>query len=1190
MDRASSSPDESRERAVSSEPCSTRPNPFDEDDGSSARKRRRTSLNGVSRSRSVESEESSHHNPAHPADQGKQGPSTDQDTRMTMDSSPPKLQTPEPQQHPAQPPSESKPTKITLNLKSRKHAPQSARLSPTSPTEDADGEPDANYESGILASVEDPEQDVSSAVTGIRSPESSPLAVNDHEEPLVESVDENDMSELADLQDIQLQLVDPLQDFPSGPDESLPDALQNICGALSSHRFAATKLAMWIEDYLVWARECGVYTLMQNLEEHREFWRELPRLIWENTTLRGATAVRAPQLSRQIFDLHRAFTRLTAFFADLDYLVLRSVEAGENTIQELTSPHYILYLNQYLAEYGGNTNYNDADPVLLELLGGLIDTFRSVRPYGSDTPSHSPCHLGQLMASLVPRVPRMIDNIHGVAHLAWFILHDASERLPLSQPGREADEGVDFLEQGYRFAETTSRALEVCIEKSINQIPAEVAENLMASLTMLLRLCLRTERGSAAPVVREHRRNHPEIPPAYSPDVVVDEWRLKTLTRIIMSSQMQLRLLAAQMMCQDLVRIFKDHQPLPHGIEPSQQPLFRHISNTLLQSGVVTYILGPTCHPEVTSVSGNIIGFLFASHTFTEKHLDFMWQTMTTCQISGVSEGLSSMFIHIGHIFTADDLLAFCRKVQTVPIETFSPTIKDFCVAIIGQLCNKPETMRELLPYSMMFRLLRESSASGPPFYQVIHRWAAQTVSQLLKFGPSYEHKALLYEECLKDIAQKTACTLGSIHGLAFLCRPVGRELNVLTSQHDLPRLLIDEFEHAVDTRQGKQHVIHGVENRPRLDMLSNIIQHQPEAISGDLGQKLWELLVGKHAASREDRLCGWQCLTAALNAREDNPFLKICFDVYLSTLAPELFCEGSLDFALKKIARLVEDEDSSVLDDDDDDSAHDRKAIEELWRIVLTAPTNTIELMAIRALVKGVYIDSPCIRHFSSHRARKVHLALVNRCLEQLSFAAKRLTASGDEPHHARTPPGHEIKDQSLLFSRSLQILRTFNEHYHATSQFSTPDMRSLVLPKTIDVQGESADLKFQSFDGDRQTEVKPLPIGKENTAGSLLASIRDATGFDNYRLYYKGQALTPSEQDICRSLDELQICEGLILVKRESETIEQPVQVRPGASAVEIEILRHFEELWQFLGLEEILATEVRTSILSMVALTNT
>ncbi|KAK7711489.1 hypothetical protein SLS64_005513 [Diaporthe eres] len=1179
MDRASNSPVESRERAVSSEPCSTRPNPFDDDDGASARKRRRTSLNGASRSRSLESEESSRHTPARPADDDIQGLPTDQDIKMTMDSSPSKPQTPEHQQHHTQPLSESKPTRITLNLKSRKHAPQSTPSSPTS-LKDADGELDTSHESGIRASVEDPELDVLNAVPDFKSAASSPSAVDDHDEPLIESVDENEISQLADLQDIELHLADPVHGFPTRPDETLPDALQNICGALSTYREAAPKLTMWIEEYLAWARDCGVYILLQNYEEHREFWKELPRLIWENTTLGRGAPMRSPQLSRLIFDLHKAFTKLTAFFTDLDHLMLRPVEAGEDIHQELTSPIYIIYLNQYLMEYGGqagNMNYIDSDPLLPEYMSGLIDTFRSFPAYGSDTPNHSPCHLGQLMATLVPRFPRLLDHLHVVGQLAIFMIRDATERLHLAQPTRDAEEAMAFLEQGYHLTETMSRALEACIEKNVNQIQAEVFENSMFVLTNLLRLCLRAETGHAAAAIREHQRNHPDIARIFSHEVMVDEWRLKTLTKFITSSQMQLRLLAAQTMCTDLVRIFKDHSG--HGIENSQQPLLRHISNTLLQSGVVTYILGPTCHPEVTTASGNIIGFLFASHTFTEQHLDFMWQTMTTCQISGVSESLSAMFIHIVHLFTPADLLAFCRKMQTVPIEAFSPTIKELCVAVITQLCQKHDVTQELLPYSLMFRLLRESSAQGTPFYQVMHRWAAQTISQLLKFGPSFEDRAVLYQECLRDIAQKTPCTLGSIHCLAFLCRPIGRELQVLTSQHDLPRLLIDEFEHAVNTRQhsGKQHVINGLENKPRLEMLSNIIQQQPEAIKGDLGQKLWELLVGKHAASQEDRMCGWQSLNIALNTRADNPFLEICFDVFLPTLAPELFCDGSLDFALKKIARLVDDKDSSVLDDDD---SRDRQAIEELWRICLTAPTNTIEQTAIRALVKGVYIESRCIQHFSSHRARKVHLALVNRCLQQLSLAAKRLMVSEDENDPDAmdtTSSGYEIRDERILFSRSLQILRTFNEHYHAASQFSTPDMRSLVLPKDIDVQGESADLKFQSFDGDRQTEVKPLPIGKGNTAGSLLASIRDATGFDNYRLYYKGQALTPSEQDICRSLDELQICEGLILVKRESETVEQPLQVRPGASAVEIEILRHFEELWHFLGLEETLATEV-------------
>lgn len=1188
MDRASNSPVESRERAVSSEPGSTRPNPFDDDDGSSARKRRRTSLNGDSRSRSLESDKSSRDTPACLAPECIQGQPADQDIKMTMDSSPSKPQTPEHRQHHAQPLSESKPTKITLNLKSRKHAPQSIPSSPTS-LRDADGELDASHEHDIRASVEDAELRVSNALPDFVDAASSPLDVDG---PFIESVDDNEAFRLADLQDIELRLADPVHDFPNRQDESLPDALQNICGAISTYREAAPKFSRWIDGYLAWTQECPFYTVIQNFVQHRDFWRELPRLMWENTGIGRGAPARSPQFSRLIFELHRSFTKLTAHFIDLDHLMLRAVEAAESVHQDMTSPIYIIFLNQYLMEYAGqpgSMNCIDADPLAPEYLSGLIDTFRSCRFYSSDTPTHSPCHLGQLMASRVPRSPRLIDHLHVVGQLAAYLIRDTSDRLQLSQlTAQETEDAVAFLEQGYKLSESMSRALETCIEKSVNQIQADVAENSMFVLTSLLRLCLRAECGHAAIAIRDHQSKHSDIPRAFSTDVMVDEWRLKTLTKFIMSSQMQLRLLAAQMMCQDLVRIFKEHSG--HNIEPSQQPLLRHVSDTLLQSGVVTYILGPTCHPEVTTASDNIIGFLFASHTFTEDHLDFMWQTMTTCQISGVSESLSEMFIHIVHVFTAADLLAFCRKMQTVPIEAFSPTIKELCVAVITQLCSKHDAVQELLPYSLMFRLLRESSALGPPFYQVIHRWAAQTISQLLKFGPSYEDKALLYQECLIDIAQKTPFTLGSIHCLAFLCRPLVRELQLLTSQHDLPKLLVDEFEHAISTRQaaGKSHVISGTENKPRLDMLTNIINHQPEAIRGDLGSTLWELLVGKHAASEEDRICGWQSLNGALGSRPENPFLEICFNVYLPTLAPELFCNGSLEFALQNIGRLVDDKDSIVLDDDD---SSERLAIEQLWKIALTAHTDAIAQPAIRALVKGVYIDSRCIQHFSSHRARKVHLALVNRCLEQLSLSAKHLRAGGDEINAMDfTPDGREIQDQRLLFSRSLQILRAFNHHYHAASQFSTPDMRSLVLPENIDVQGVSAELKFQSFDGDWQTEVKPLPIGKANTAGSLLARIRDATGFDNYRLYYKGQAFTPSEQDICRSLDELQICEGLILVKRESDTIDQPIQVRPGASTVEIEILRHFEELWQFLGLEETLATEVSRAPLLELVTSNT
>lgn len=1189
MEPASRSPTESRERAVSSEPGSTRPNPFD-DDGSSARKRRRTSLNGASRSRSVESQKSCNNTPEGSAGGDSRRQPADQDTNMALDSSPSKPQTPERQQEHTQPASESKPTRITLNLKNRKHPPQPVPSSPIS-LKDIEAELQGEQEDGIRLSVEASDLDIShtSPQSADPDPDSLPPSMDDPDGPPIVSIDDDD-DEFQDeeSQVAVLQFSDPMAEFPHSANEALIDALPRVCQMLPTHISAASKVRGWMEGYMAWAKEVGdIYTLFQHYEQNRDFLVALPRLVWDSTSPLK-TSGRNHHLHRQLSALHVSFAKLTAFFIDLDLLILHQPELVMNGYQELASGEYMMFLSQLFIDYGGqvvNTNSLDFDSMWPESFRQLLAGFRSSSPISESlTSSHSLCQLGHLVAGLVPRYPRMINGLHGIAQMAAYLARDSIYRLQLSSTSLEVDEAKAFLDQGYPLFETVSEALTACIEKSVNQIATDLAESFIHAMTSLLRLCLRAESSQASTAVKEHLHDYPDIPAALTVEAMVDEWRLKTLTKFIVSSQMQLRLSAAHIMCTDLVRIYKEHQG--HGGE-FEQPILRHFSDTLLRSGVVAYILGPTCHPEVTTMSANIIGFLFASHTVTEDHMEFMWQTITTCQISGVSEALVAMLLNIAQYFTTTDLLFLCQKLQSVPIEAFNPNMRDFCTAVMQQLTTK-DGLQELLPHSLMFRLLRESSAPGPPFYQVIQKWASLTIPQLLRYGPSYEDKSLLYQECLKDITQKSRYTLGSLHGLSLLCRPVARELRLLTSQYDLPRLLVDELEHAISTRHnfGVEHIISGPENAPRLELLISVICNEPDAIIGDLGAKLWELLVGKLAASQEDRDCAWHCLSKALKNHSENQFLEICFHEYLPTLPPQSLCPGALDFVLQKILHIVNAQDSVVLDDDDESG--DRSAIEHLWRIILTAPSGTIEGRAIVSLIQDVYVENQCILSFSKHRARKVHLALVDRCMKQLSSAAGQLTSiaqAGTNDHvDAMTVTVDQIAGSApeIVFSRSLAILRQFHKVYQQTPHFSTPDMRSLILPEQNDVQGDSAELKFQSFDGDTQTEVKPLTIGRQNTAGSLLAGIRDATGFDNYRLYYKGQAFTPSEQDICKSLEDLQIHNGLILVKRESDTAEQPVHVRPGASPVEVEIMGHFGELWQYLGLEERLASEVRCLLL--------
>jgi ubiquitin carboxyl-terminal hydrolase 34 len=161
--------------------------------------------------------------------------------------------------------------------------------------------------------------------------------------------------------------------------------------------------------------------------------------------------------------------------------------------------------------------------------------------------------------------------------------------------------------------------------------------------------------------------------------------------------------------------------------------------------------------------------------------------------------------------------------------------------------------------------------------------------------------------------------------------------------------------------------------------------------------------------------------------------------------------------------------------------------------------------------------------------------------------------------------------------FLRAIQFLKLFLGRYRTNPGFALPDLRSLMPEAPSEVEGDLTELKYQSFDGLVQTNVRPLNIGKLNTAASLLASLREETGFDNYRAYYRGRPFAPTEQDICKSLEDLQVREGLILVKKENLDMGSSSRVRAGSSPLEVEISSYFDELQSYLDLEEPMAREV-------------
>ncbi|KAK3295943.1 uncharacterized protein B0H64DRAFT_417531 [Chaetomium fimeti] len=871
----------------------------------------------------------------------------------------------------------------------------------------------------------------------------------------------------------------------------------------------------WIDKYLDYVKTAPLQSVEDSTVVHRDMWQTVPPLVLHMVT-------------------RKSFAQLTAFFIEIDLRVLRSQTlSDEALIQALASPSYIhalgaLMRREEVAIHSSSLPRNgDDDWSYVAEMMAIVDAFQNFPVLQGGSLLHIR-QLATLELRLASQFPRLITDHLGNLCLVAGNIMKYTLRKAQYPPGQQVSEPANrAIARMYAFFTTMAAMLSDMVDKNLNQLSPEGAANLIEGLTEVYQTCIAADGVVPSDVIDRHLLGHPPVPAHLVPEAIAYHWKFTHFVKLIRSGQMQLRVMAVSTMCSDLVALYrKSADPLG---EEATLALLHYVADFLLSTGLVNYILGPTCHPEITLESSNIIGFLVVSATYSRAHTDTLWQTVTSTQDPRVSDALIRMIGRITNLFTQESLMYFLEKFNTIPVEVFGSTMREFCDQVLKQIITRfPESLlTDSAPFDLFIRLIRQSSGLGsqsPVAYPDLQQFAIQKFDSVLNHGPDQEGRWKIYRDCLSDIAQRSPSTIGSIWVLKMATRfHHARDLHELASEHDLTKLLIEELAAAWGAERSSEGTYHR-----------------------SLGR---------------------------------NPFASICFAEYLLALDPKFFCQGALDFVREGVMPLVNDPTSIVLDDEENPK---NAGIEMLWRIALTAPTGTVERRAIHALVSDVYVESRSIRSFQPYRARKVHLALVDRCLGQLSSAAARLktfadgTASGDDDSMVIIATDRQIQEQELLFVRSLAVLREFHRAHRAKSDFSAPDMRSLILESPKEMEGEPAELKYQSFDGDKQSAVMPLTIGKHNTGADLLAKLREVAGFECYQIYYRGRPFVPQESDLRTTLEDLQIHNGILLVKREPEAPSSP-RVPQGASPVEVEILNHFDELWEYLSIDEKLAREM-------------
>ncbi|KAI0179993.1 hypothetical protein GGR52DRAFT_568756 [Hypoxylon sp. FL1284] len=1173
MDQGSS-PSELRDRAVSSEPCSTRPNPFDDGD-LSARKRRRTSVSG-SRSASVDT--------VHSLSQGHSAAVADPNVMKLDTPEPPAPSTPA---H-SEPANEPVSSKVTINLRNADSL-EATPQSPSSPT------PSRLLKDDIKASVEESEV----VMIPVEDTSSSASELDSTEIPIMSGDDDLDMPPGERAARFGITMLQ----FPYHSEgETYHDTSMRLAEYFrqqSSNIDEALQLVQtWVHQFTLCASIELYPMFIQAYQDNRQFWQSFPELFYTIAHRHGAKGGQTREIMN---DLYVDLGRLTGFLLQVDRRVLADMATKENGDLDLVSPGFLRLFGSITAKddghfangYGVANALNSLDP--LDVLQTSNGELLANLSYLSDS----------LAGNLLRFPKKVVDSLVGVSWLMDSLVRESYRKQlhPEAHDLRVLDRSKNNMIAGLGFFTTVSHIIDVVVDRSITNLSAETATGLTTALTSILKFSLHSGSPKAIELLREHHSEHPGLPDRFTHEAIPLEWRIRVFCKLVRSRQMQLRVVAAAHLCDDLVLQWKNYMERQDaGDDPLYMTYLQYLSDYLTGTGIVDYLLGPTCHPEITQASFNTVGFLAVTKTYAPAQTDLLWQTLTSTQDPRISDALVRMMLKVVPLLDPEGLYYMCEKFSDLPIESFSPCMRDLFDNITKQMQERlpPYSSAPLAPYKVCLRLLQESSiyrpqastaqvpaASGSIVYPEIHQFALAKFNTLLQSGPETMGRQSIWMDCVQDIAARSETTSGSLQVLSTLMGNA-QSLQVLVTEHDLPKLLVDELESTIARAKtaGVAIVFGNPIGLARRRLISHVIVGHGAALGPEIGRRLWDLLVGGGAACQDDRKAAWDDLNAALKrTRLDSPFLAACLRDYLPELPPTCYCRGSLDFVREAIMPLANDVNSIVLDDE---SSLESAGIELLWQMILTAPSTTIEGNAISTLVDDIYVDSKSITSYPLHRARRVHFALVQRCLQQLKDAAQQLKSFDDDISAGDgqlTAADNHRPEYELRFTRSLQVLKALLKALQARPHFAVPDLRSLMLQAPSPVDGDLAELKYQSFDGDDHSIIEPLNIGLRNTASSLLASLREVTGFDNYRLYYRGQLLAPSESDICKSIEELGIRSGLLLVNKESGTASSG-RIKPGASPLDIEILGHFQELWEYLSMEEELAREIYQFLVSLPA----
>ncbi|KAI9830076.1 MAG: hypothetical protein M1826_005069 [Phylliscum demangeonii] len=1063
---------------------------------------------------------------------------------------------------------------------------------------------------------EDPVGPFSPSNSSVRSPEVEIAEVEEMDQdyavtdwdPVVRVVEEEDHHSLL------------VEKFPYyGKNCDVKDAIHSISRNLEkgiADGAAMAEIANWLALCLHRAQRYNLdwYELYM---ENQPFWDEVPsicdallkrRVPLPDRFFRRPSPEAAAPDAQPFEDLFVRFVQLAVHLIRADINTLQTTEVSSQE-PELVSVRYQTML--YWILFGSNATEVPLYRLLQEYHAFDLDRFSAHLARLVLTDTTRPLELLTTFADLVliriPRCPRLNKTLLTSFWISQRLVAIANERCTTLGPDAET---IPHLwrclpTEAAAFARDFDAQLRVLIEKQAN-LTREFVKDLGCYLYPLLGEVALAGVEVASALLRE---KEVDVPPEVDPDqlspLVARAWKFSFLLKCLVSGRMETRVQALDIMSTDLVETFK-----MHNNSRASQALMRMQADFIIAHQLVEYLVGVDSHIQLAERATNIPGFLVVTHLFTDRHSDAIWHVVRTNQDPRFVAAILRMLRGCFNIAQYPTLLYLCQKLNEVPLASFDAAIIEFATALLAALREKfrvvSSSRLDMPPYDLCIKLIRQATASpadpvdGP---SSIAHFALRELHELLFLGPSAEDRRSFYLECLQDIIQKDACSTGSICVINAFLQPThtaseaSDELDALTREFNLTRLLIEETAHTLGRKSPRLALPNAeIILSSRLDLLGRIITWAPSTIDEGLGERLWKCIAENEALSAAQRDLGWGMLgavTARLRAR--NVFIDQCVDVHLPHLQPQFFTPGVLSMAQQiiqyehRVAPRRPPSEHEIIQISGSDL---------VWRIILTAPDRTIEEPAIKYLV-GQYLDAAIVRDAPQSSVEATHLALVDRCVCQLTSAAAKLKAFGEGTMSGEDEPmvivatDAEMKAEELRFGRSLMLLREIlhgmreRPHYSPRVPRAAPTGATPAASHAAD--GVVVRLRYQAFPKDaRQQALTELEINDLETGKTLKHRLSEATGFAHFRTISGGREVDLDGQ-AAQIVRDLQIGSQPLMITERPKPNPNPhpepdatPNLPPNAahahlSYVEVELLKHFDELYGLLALEEKLAEQI-------------